>query len=546
MDQLLKNRGPQSNCKIWCDDMLFQATVLWQQGLAPAIQPQESEEFVLLFNGDLYMDYGPGSDTEYIFKQINTYKTEDELIEFFKSINGPFSAIIYDKSKKKLYFLRDSLGRNTLLLGKTNDLLYLTSVVSGEVERNSVVEVPPLGIYSLHINDGDLALELYPWQKIEHDHHLEQLKCLKTFLEVEIEVKQELNPVWLPKELISKHNYNFKELVTKSQDPGEIFDSLLQIPEVLNSVNEFISLLTKSIQDRVINTPQLCRDCIKIQETFCPHPKVGILFSGGIDCSIITLLANSHIPENLPIDLLNVSFEKFSNKSEEKIDWNVPDRITALQTIQELRSLCPGRKFNLVKVNINRKELNHQLEHKIVHLVNPLVSVLDESLGGALWFAARGEGIVEDNPYKSSCRVLLIGSGADELFGGYSRHRNAHKRSTLDKDLLAEELHQDWMKLPGRNLARDDRIVGDHGVTLRAPFVQEDFVKFVQNLKPFQRCYHELEPGVGDKLLLRLVGYQLGLVKCCVEKKRALQFGSRIANKKQNAKDISSFCKKEK
>ena len=132
-----------------------------------------------------------------------------------------------------------------------------------------------------------------------------------------------------------------------------------------------------------------------------------------------------------------------------------------------------------------------------------------------------------------------MGSGADELFGGYTRHRNAFTRSNENWEALKEELHLDWVRLPSRNLARDDRVIGDHGITVRAPYVQEEFSKFVRNLEPYQKCYHRLDQGVGDKLLLRLCAFNLGLRDVTVMKKRALQFGSRIADSKQNAKDKS-------
>lgn len=52
----------------------------------------------------------------------------------------------------------------------------------------------------------------------------------------------------------------------------------------------------------------------------------------------------------------------------------------------------------------------------------------------ALYFASRGVGQVrrqKDNkpePYVSPARVILSGLGADELLGGYSRHRTAFTR----------------------------------------------------------------------------------------------------------------------
>lgn len=141
-------------------------------------------------------------------------------------------------------------------------------------------------------------------------------------------------------------------------------------------------------------------------------------------------------------------------------------------------------------------------------------------------------------------QVLLIGSGADELFGGYTRHRNAFNRAAeLPWQTLADELHFDWVRLPNRNLARDDRAIGDHGITARSPYVHEHLTAFVRQLHPAQKCYYGLEAGVGDKLLLRLSAYQLGLRNVCWMRKRALQFGSRIADSKQNAKDVSAVLR---
>lgn len=104
-------------------------------------------------------------------------------------------------------------------------------------------------------------------------------------------------------------------------------------------------------------------------------------------------------------------------------------------------------------------------------------------------------------------------------------------------------MHLDWVRLPSRNLARDDRAIGDHGITARSPYVHEDLTGFVRQLRAEQKCYYGLEQGIGDKLLLRLCAYQLGLRNVCWLKKRALQFGSRIADSKQNAKDIAMALK---
>lgn len=140
---------------------------------------------------------------------------------------------------------------------------------------------------------------------------------------------------------------------------------------------------------------------------------------------------------------------------------------------------------------------------------------------------------------------MILGSGADELFGGYVRHKNAYNRclgTRCEKDRrLHEELEIDWNRIPARNLARDDRVISDNGKTPRAPFIEENVVKFVRSLKSNQRCCFLYDDGVGDKLFLRLYGYRLGLTSPAFLKKKAIQFGSKIANKRQNAKDRSSY-----
>ena len=65
-------------------------------------------------------------------------------------------------------------------------------------------------------------------------------------------------------------------------------------------------------------------------------------------------------------------------------------------------------------------------------MVDILTKAIEQSLAFPLYFAARAVGQVQDEvskprPYTSPARVLLNGLGADELLGGYSRHRTAYQ-----------------------------------------------------------------------------------------------------------------------
>lgn len=54
--------------------------------------------------------------------------------------------------------------------------------------------------------------------------------------------------------------------------------------------------------------------------------RVAVLFSGGIDSTIITALAHKHIPEDQTIDLLNVSFVNENSLKKPAVKKAEPNR----------------------------------------------------------------------------------------------------------------------------------------------------------------------------------------------------------------------------
>lgn len=65
------------------------------------------------------------------------------------------------------------------------------------------------------------------------------------------------------------------------------------------------------------------------------------------------------------------------------------------------------RKWNFIEVNVTKKELHDELSNHIKHLIYPLNTVLDESIGCAFWFASRGIGVNNGNSWKSFARVCI-------------------------------------------------------------------------------------------------------------------------------------------
>ena len=156
---------------------------------------------------------------------------------------------------------------------------------------------------------------------------------------------------------------------------------------------------------------------------------------------------------------------------------------------------------------------------------------MDLSIAYALYFAARGQGVAQASPsatpepYATTARVLFSGLGADELFGGYTRHATAFSRGGHAG--LAQELLLDVGRLGKRNLGRDDRAMSHWGREVRFPFLDEDLVRYIIGLPVWEKCDFE---NTGDddtypeapKRVLRLLAQKLGMNAVALEKKRAV------------------------
>lgn len=113
---------------------------------------------------------------------------------------------------------------------------------------------------------------------------------------------------------------------------------LLENALIQLTVLQLTELLEKSIKLRLNRQPNKCKKCLNDGTDGCNHCTVGVLFSGGLDCTILALLADKYLPLEQTIDLINVAFKK-----DEKATYEVPDRVTGRQSLQELQKLCPTR-----------------------------------------------------------------------------------------------------------------------------------------------------------------------------------------------------------
>lgn len=125
--ELLKNRGPNDHLQVCLESetyhMVFAGFVLWQQGDSLCRQPVTSSKHLLLMNGDIFTEreIKAQSDTEWLLQQIDSCNTDVDLIELFRRLEGPYSLVFFNKTTEVLYFVRDSLGRQSLLMATDDD-----------------------------------------------------------------------------------------------------------------------------------------------------------------------------------------------------------------------------------------------------------------------------------------------------------------------------------------------------------------------------------------------------------------------------------------
>lgn len=229
--------------------------------------------------------------------------------------------------------------------------------------------------------------------------------------------------------------------------------------------------------------------------------KFGILFSGGVDSTLIAFICKKH----------NYDFTCYTIGMESS------------QDIEQARKIAEKYDFELKYKIFSLDELEKTIKETIKILQS--IDIVWISVGSVVSAAIQ---LALQNNHK----ITLAGLGTEEIFAGYARHEEAFKNNNW------EAVHKEsWNGLKNmwtRDLLRDFKISKHFGSEIRTPYMDLDVINASMNLHPM----YKLDKNE-KKIILREIAEDFGIDKeFAWRKKKAAQYGSNFV------KGIDKLAKK--
>lgn len=278
----------------------------------------------------------------------------------------------------------------------------------------------------------------------------------------------------------------------KELNPREILAYNIGTGSIESYNREFFSITAQhegSIVELEKHMKELLENAVSIR---MPDEKFGILFSGGLDSSIIAQICKLMGKEP------GIDFTCYTaGLSEVQLP---PDVEYSRMMAEELGLDLKIKSIGLDEVETYLKDVVPLVEDTNVPKVGVALTMY------AACMAAKEDGI----------RVMFSGSGADELFAGYNRHKSS---TDINSDCYA-----DVLEIYEKNTYRDDVVSMNNNIELRVPYLDKSFVDYCLKI-PAQYKINDEQ----NKLILRLLADDIGIpAQVSQRKKQAAQYGSRF------------------
>ena len=435
----------------------------------------QKEEYIISYNGELYnypelkeilkkkgCSFSTASDTEVILAAFATWG-----VEAFEKFNGMFAFALWDNNTGNIYLVRDAAGIKPLYFAHTAEGLAFASEVRA-------------------FKNIDYLQTPHPYWQVylmAYGHLPEPITTLKA-------VKPLKKGYWL--------QYNIESGAVTQQ----AFTHYSYIEQISNR-EEAITLVQDTLKQAV-------------KRHLVSDAPIGVFLSGGLDSSIITILANKQHPG---IDTLSLFFND-QNFSEKKYQDLVQKGLQGSQCQQLLTEEIFHNHFNEIIRAMDLPScdgINTWFISKYArqHGLKAVLSGIggDELYGGYPSFKRiatalsvqkmpnlllRAAGLSPSRKLRRLCYLSIPGSVGMYLFlrgnfipGEVARHLDATEAevwSLLENDPQLQDISNltaknqaSWLET---NLFMQNQLLRDadtmsmaHGVEIRIPFLDKDFVK---------------------------------------------------------------------
>lgn len=241
---------------------------------------------------------------------------------------------------------------------------------------------------------------------------------------------------------------------------------------------------TKKSKEEILK--ELEQHLIEAVRKRIPDKRLGILFSGGVDSSVLAAICK-HLGKEVTLYTTALDEKTMSTAEDLKYSKKVAEHL--------------GLKLRVRKISLKDVE-------SYAKVVVPLIEDSNVTkVGVGLTFYPACELAREDG-----MKVMFSGLGSEEIFAGYQRH----KRS-LD---VNKECLSGLLKLYERDTYRDDVITMHNNLELRVPFLDRQLIEFALRI-PGRYKIDKIEKQVLREVAEKWIG------EYAWRKKRAAQYGSK-------------------
>ena len=215
----------------------------------------------------------------------------------------------------------------------------------------------------------------------------------------------------------------------------------------------------------------------------------GILFSGGVDSTLIAFLCKKH----------NYDFTCFAIGLENS------------QDIEQAIKIAEKYNFNLKYKIFTLEELEETIKKTIKILQTEEIVWI--SVGSVVYAALQ-------LALQHNINTLFSGLGTEEIFAGYKRHADAAQNNNFEN--THNECLNGLKNMWHRDLLRDFKIAKNLNIELKTPYMDLNLIKAAMQIHPMYKLDKE-----NQKIILREIAEDFGLDKeFSWRKKKAAQYGS--------------------